>query len=214
MKIHGVILSPFVRKVIAIASIKKLPFENIMVFPGTDTEEFLAMSPLGKIPAFEDGELRISDSSVICEYLDDKYPDIPTRPASAEDRARARWFEEYGDSKLIELCAGGIFFERFVKKAMSMGETDEAKVSHTIEQLLPKEQDYLEKVLPENGFLVGDFGIADISIAGPFISAEHVGYAPDRNRWPKLTAFIERVKQHETMLAIIDAEKQLIASMA
>lgn len=213
MKIHGVILSPFVRKVIAVAKIKQLPYENEMVFPGTATQEYLELSPLGKIPAFEDGDLRISDSSVICEYLDDKYPDIATRPVSAEDRARARWFEEYSDSKLIELCGGGIFFERFVKKAMSMGETDEAKVKHTIEELLPKEQDYLEKVLPDNGFLFGEFSVADISVAGPFITAEHVAYVPDSSRWPKLTAFIDRVKQHKIIAELVAAEKQLVASM-
>lgn len=214
MKIHGVILSPFVRKVLAIAKLKQLAFENEMVFPGTDSPEFLAISPLGKIPAFEDGDLHISDSSVICEYLDDRYPDIPARPTDPADKARARWFEEYGDSKLVELCGGGIFFERFVKKVMGLGEVDEAKVKQTIEELLPPQQDYLERVLPDDGFLFNDFGVADISIAGPFINAEHVGYTPDSARWPKLTAFIERVKAHPIIAELVDAEKQLLASMA
>ena len=41
IKIHGLILSPFVRKVMAVAKLKKLAFESVKVFPGTRTTEFL-----------------------------------------------------------------------------------------------------------------------------------------------------------------------------
>ena len=54
IKIHGLILSPFVRKVMAVAELKSIPYKNVKVFPGTKTADFLSMSPLGKIPALED----------------------------------------------------------------------------------------------------------------------------------------------------------------
>ncbi len=213
MKIHGVILSPFVRKVLAVAKLKGLDYENELVFPGNAEPQWLELSPLGKIPAFEDDQLRISDSSVICEYLEDRYPETSLRPASPAEKARSRWFEEYGDTRVVELCGGGIFFERFVKKAMGLGEPDEAKVSETIDVLLPPVQDYLEGQLPADGFLFGDLGIADISIVGPFINAEHAGYSVDSGRWPKLAAFIERVKGHAAIAELVDAEKQMLAGM-
>ncbi len=213
IKIHGLILSPFVRKVMAVAELKSIPYKNVKVFPGTKTAAFLSMSPLGKIPALEDGDLRISDSAVICEYLDEKYTDTTIRPASVEARAQSRWFEVYGDSKLTELCIGGIYFERFAKKLLGLGETDEEKVALTIETLLPPQQDYLEKMLPAEGFLLGDFGLADICVASPFLSAAHVGYRPDAGRWPKLARFIEQVRKHEAMAELIDDEETLFNSL-
>lgn len=210
MKIHGVILSPFVRKVLAVAKLKNLDFENVPVFPGNVEPKWLELSPLGKIPAFEDDQLRISDSSVICEYLEDRYPESSLRPSDPAEKARSRWFEEYGDTKVVELCGGGIFFERFVKKVMGLGDTDEAKVKQTIEVDLPPVQDYLESKIPADGFLFAEIGIADISIVGPFINAEHVGYSVDAVQWPKLSAFIERVKTHPVLSELIDAEKQML----
>ncbi len=209
IKVHGVILSPFVRKVLAITKIKKLPYENIAAFPGTKTREFLSLSPLGKIPALEDGDFSISDSTAICEYLDDKYPETPTRPASPEDRATARWLEEYGDTKLTELCVAGIYFERFVKKAFGKGDSDEAKVANTIEKLLPPQLNYLESILPAEGFLFDAISAADISIVGPFVSASYVGYTPDEEQLPKLTAYINRVKSHEAVAEVLKAEREL-----
>ena len=214
IKIHGVILSPFVRKVLAVVNIKKLPYENIAAFPGTKTPAFLSISPLGKIPALEDGELGISDSTAICEYLDDKYPEIATRPSSAEDRAKARWFEEYGDTKLTEICVAGIYYERFVKKALGKGEADETIVANNIEKLLPPQQDYLESVLPTDGFLFADISTADISIVGPFISASYVGYTPDKEQLPKLVAYIDRVKSHEAVAEMLKAEAELLSKIA
>jgi glutathione S-transferase len=214
IKIHGLILSPFVRKVMAVAKLKKLPYKNVKVFPGTKTADFLSMSPLGKIPALEDGTLRISDSAVICEYLEEKYNDTTIRPVSIEDRAQSRWLEVYGDSKLTELCVGGIYFERFAKKLLGFGETDEDKVTLTIEKLLPPQQDYLERILPAEGFLLGDFGMADICVASPFLSAAHVGYKPDAARWPKLAKFIEQVRAHEAMAELIDDEEALYSSLS
>ena len=214
IKIHGVILSPFVRKVLTVTKIKKLPYENVAAFPGTKTPAFLSLSPLGKIPALEDGNFSISDSTAICEYLDDKYPETPTRPVDPEERAKARWLEEYGDTKLTELCIASIYYERFVKKAFGKGDSDEAIVANAIEELLPPQLDYLEGVLPAEGFLFDEISTADISIVGPFISASYVGYTPDSNKLPILTAYIERVKSHEAVAEVLTAERELLNKMA
>ena len=55
MKVHGVVLSPFVRKVLAVCSLKGLEYELDPVMPGSTSPEYLQISPLGKVPAFEDG---------------------------------------------------------------------------------------------------------------------------------------------------------------
>ena len=60
------------------------PFEVEMVDirnPETKTAEFLAASPMGKVPAIEDGPVKIADSSAIALYLADRYPACGLAPA-------------------------------------------------------------------------------------------------------------------------------------
>ena len=112
MKLYGSSLSPFVRKVAAVISLKGLDCDHEQAMFGSLPRD---LSPLGKIPAFADGKLKLADSSVICEYLEEQYPAVPVLPKTAADRARARWLEEFADSKLAELCGGEAF--TFVRQA-------------------------------------------------------------------------------------------------
>lgn len=212
MKVHGVVLSPFVRKVLAVCSIKGLEYELDPVMPGSTSPEYLQISPLGKVPALEDGDLGISDSSVICEYLEEKYPGVAVMPSSPEDRARSRWLEEYGDSKLVETLAP-FFFERKVKKLLGAGEPDEAKLQRLAEEEAPQVIAYVESQVPDSGFLFGDIGIADIAIAGPFINGGYGGYELDTTAYPKTAAYVDRVRNHPTMVPLLAAEQNVLAKM-
>ncbi len=213
MKIYGAILSPFVRKVLAVCKLKGLDFEHEAVMPGTKTPEFLAMSPLGKIPAFSDGDLTVSDSRVICEYLEEKYPDTPVLPATAELRARARWYEEYSNSVVTPRFAV-FFFERLIKPMMGLGDTDEALLAALIADEHPAILDYLESQLPADGFLFGDaLGVADIALASPFFNASYAGYEPDMSGHPLLAGWLARLKSHPVMSELLAAEADLLKAM-
>lgn len=213
MKVYGALISPFVRKVVVALKLKGLDYELVTVIPGATPPEYQSLSPLKKIPAFEDGDTAMCDSSVICEYLEEQYPDIPLRPNTPALKAKSRWFEEYADSKLIELCGGGIFFERIGKPLMMQLPTDEAKVTETIEVLLPEQLAYLESVLPEDGFVFEEFGICDISLAGPFINAGYADYHPDPTQWPKLTSYLERVKTQPVVTQVLAEEAEMLSAM-
>ena len=65
MIIHGARPSPFVRKVIVFAEEKGLAVEVKPAGFGQGSEIFAQASPFGKIPALEDGDFLISDSSAI-----------------------------------------------------------------------------------------------------------------------------------------------------
>ena len=210
MKVHGVVLSPFVRKVLAVCSIKGLEYEHDPVMPGSTSPEYLQISPLGKVPAFEDGELGISDSTVICEYLEEKYPEIAVMPRSPQDRARSRWLEEYGDSKLVESLAP-FFFERKVKKLLGLGEPDEEKLERLATQEIPRCMAYIESLVPDAGFLFGELGTADVAIAGPFINGSYGGFELDRAAYPKTAAYLERVTSHPVMVPLLAAEQAVLA---
>ena len=213
LKVHGVRQSPFVRKVLAVLEMKGLQYEVIDVFPFAQKPEFTKISPLGKIPALEDGALTLADSTVICEYLDEQYPAFPTLPVAAADRANARWLEEFADTKLDALLVGAVFYEVVVKPVFLKQEADSAKLELTINTLLPPVLDYLETRLPAEGYLFGSFGRAEISLVTPFINAGYADYTVDAVRWPKLAAFIERVKQHPAFAGLLAIESTVLPAL-
>ncbi len=66
-------------------------------------------------------------------------------------------------------------------------------MERTLADELPRELDYLERELPESGFLFGEeIGLADISIATFFRNGAYVGVDPDGERWPRVAAFVAR----------------------
>jgi glutathione S-transferase len=212
MKLIGVPLSPFVRKVTVVMTIKELEFEREYVMPGDDSPAFRAMSPLGKIPVLTDGDFHVADSSAICEYLEEKYPQHPVLPEGPEARARARFLEEIGDTRLIEY-ASILFIERFAAAAIFGREPDEARAQDAEDNLLPPILDYLDSQVPPEGYLFGNFTTADISITTPIYNAAYGGYEVDAGRWPRYAAFVQRVAEHPAVIAAREAESQFLAAL-
>src|ERR1700752_1645834 len=93
LKIYGALLSPFVRKVRAVLAEKQVQYALVPANPFEKSENFLKLSPLGRIPALEDEEHRhLADSSVIVEYLEERFPSPALFPKDPYHRARVRWF--------------------------------------------------------------------------------------------------------------------------
>jgi glutathione S-transferase len=114
LSIVGSYASPFVRKVLACLALKELAYEIDPITPFYGNDEFGRLSPLRRIAVLVDGDLVLSDSAVICAYLDEEYPERPLLPVGARARARARWFEAYADARLGELCVWGLFYQKIV----------------------------------------------------------------------------------------------------
>lgn len=211
MKVYGVPVSPFVRKVLIALQLKGLSYELDPVSPGcSDHEEFVAISPLRKVPAFRDNDLALADSTVICEYLEAQYPAIAIYPIDIKNRAKARWLEEYMDTKGIEVYGAGLFFERVAKPALLGQPSNEELISTTISEKIPPVQDYLESQMPEQGFLFGDLCIADVAIACVLLNAKYVNHSVDHTRWPKLASYLQRVWQHKVFVAQLEQEKPMM----
>jgi len=209
IKVHGVHGSPFVRKVLIGLRIKGIDYEQVPQMPFARDSEYQKINPLGKIPTLEDGDFVLCDSKVICRYLEEAYPDVPLYPADKQQKAMADWYEELGGSTLSELGAG-IFFQRFMKPMAFNEEPDEALIEKITTKQLPPILDYLESQVPDDGFLFGDFGMADLAIVSPLVNAGYAGYAIDAERWPKFAAFAERVKAQPQVAEILDAEAKAL----
>ena len=162
--LHGANISPYVRKVRVALAHKGIEYNNTQQSPFGAPDEFVAKSPMSKIPCWEEGELILPDSSVILGYLEHRYPDPPLLPAEPGKRARALWFEEYADTRMGE-CIPAVFFQRVVMPNILNWETDEAAVALLLEKKVPEVLDYLSSCLGDDEFMVGgEFSIADIAI--------------------------------------------------
>lgn len=89
MTLHGFAASNYYNLVKHVLLYKGIPFQENLVYGGSDA--LLAVSPAGKVPAITTLEgLHLSESSVICDFIEERYPDSPLYPTDAGARATVR----------------------------------------------------------------------------------------------------------------------------
>ncbi|MCW5746170.1 MAG: glutathione S-transferase family protein [Alphaproteobacteria bacterium] len=189
----GSYLSPYVRKVLVCLEIKGLAYEVDPIVPFYGDERFSKLSPLRRIPVLIDGDLVLSDSSVICQYLEDRHPQPALYPADVAQRARARWFEEYADSRMGDVFIWRLFNQVAIRPAVWAEKGDRELMTKTLTEDIPQVLDYLEAEVPADGFLFGELSIADIALASFFRNAAFARFTIDAGRWPRMAAYVARV---------------------
>jgi glutathione S-transferase len=110
-------LSPYCRKVRLVLAEKRLPFELRAERVWERRPEFLAMNPAATVPTLhEDNGLAIPDSAVICEYLDEAYPDTTLLGHTLGERVEVRrlvaWFDGKFDQEVTRNLNGEKYFKR------------------------------------------------------------------------------------------------------
>jgi len=210
MKIIGSYVSPYVRKVLACLALKGLSYEIDPITPFFGDDEFERLSPLRRIPVLVDGDLALCDSSVICAYLDETYPGHPLLPTDPKDRARARWLEEFADSRMGDVFIWGLFYPLVVHPAVWGEKGDKARTEKTLNKDAPAVLDYLETQVPADGFLFGDIGLADISIATFFRNAAFARFTIDAARWPRTAAYVALALAHPAFAGLLPFEEAQI----
>ena len=79
---------------------KKLSFTEAPPPGGGGSFTYLSLVPSGNLPALVDGDLTLTDSEAIAEYLEEKYPEIPMLPDTLVARARSRERSRFADTRL------------------------------------------------------------------------------------------------------------------
>ena len=209
IKIYGVHGSPFVRKVLVALDYKGIPHEIVPQMPFTGDQEYLKINPLGKIPTLVDGDFTLGDSKVICRYLENAYPEPALYPSGTQEKAMADWYEDLCGGPVAELAAG-IFFQRFMRPFAFNQEPDEELIATITEKKLPPLLDYLDGQVPAEGFVFGDFTMADLSIVSPFFNAAYARYEVDPSRWPAMAGLIARVREQPQVKAVLEQEAQAL----
>lgn len=186
-------VSPYVRKVLAVCEIKGVPYRLDPIVPFFGDDSFSEISPLRRIPVFIDDQVSLCDSTVICEYLEDRYPGQRILPAGAAERAQARWLEEFADTRMGDIFIWRVFYEAVVLPFIFQRQRDKEKIAAVVAEQLPEAMAYLEKVAPADGFLAGGaVSIGDLAVAIPFSNLRWARVELDRSRWPKSLAWVDR----------------------
>ncbi len=210
VQVIGSYLSPYVRKVLVVCHVKGIAYEIDPIVPFYGDDRFAKLSPLRRIPVLVDGDVTLSDSSVICQYLEDRWPEPAVYPRDVADRARARWLEEFADTRMGDVFIWRYFNQLIIRRFVWGEETDQALVAKTLAEDVPAVLDYLETRAPADGFLFGALSIADISVATFLRNAAFAHFTIDAARWPRSAAFVGRVLATEGFQRLRPFEERLL----
>lgn len=199
IKLYDHPLSPYAQKVKISLREKGLQFEPVLpggLGAGGASGEFVEASPRAEVPALVDGAMRVFDSTVILEYLDDAYPDPPMRPASAADRARVRMLEEVMDTH-FEAINWGLSEIRWFRRAV--GEEAERLTAAARVQTLGFYA-WLEKQLGEREWFNGErFGWGDLAVV-PYVNGS-VGHGNPPPEGSRVAAWLARANTRPSVAA-------------
>jgi glutathione S-transferase/RNA polymerase-associated protein len=190
---------------------KGLEFKAILpdgLANGTAAGAFVEASPRAEIPALIDGDVRVFDSTIILEYLEDKWPTPALLPKEPAARARVRMIEDVMDG-LYEPNNWGIMeVTRFKRASGALADRLVGFAKSNIDQL----QHWLDGQLGDKPYFNGDaFGWGDIACA-PYINrSAAAGYTPPAGS--KLQAWLVRVNQRPSVAKVIEQMQQVIANL-
>jgi len=122
--------------------------------------EYLAINPSGKIPAMKDGELVLTESFAINQYIAERYGAGTIWPESFEDRARAHQWTFWSATEVEPYITQ--LFPHLVM--LPEEQRDAEKVSRLVPELMERLAS-LESALAGREYLLGDFSLADINLA-------------------------------------------------
>jgi glutathione S-transferase len=200
-------LSPYAQKVKIALAEKGLAFESRLPdLLGGNLGEFLSVNPRLEVPAMVDGDVAVFDSTIILEYLEDRWPNPPLLPMGAGERARVRMLEELCDT-YFEAINWAIFEIRVFQRAT--GDLAERLETRAASQRAGCNA-YLERALAGRPYFNGDaFGWGDLAVV-PFVQAAAVTGSPPQEG-SALAAWLARVIERPSVADTMQAATQSMA---
>jgi glutathione S-transferase/RNA polymerase-associated protein len=189
-------LSPYVRKLKIAMEHAGIPYERVFLNPIAPDPEALATfakaSPRLEVPCVVDDDgTAVFDSTVILEYLEERFPDRSVLPKSPAERARVRMLEELCDTEL-EAVNWGLMEIRFFKRAEGVaGDAILAKARAQHERLWAR----LDRELDGRAWMNGDaFGRGDAAVY-PHVTGSAFFGAPLDAKFARLAEWASRCAQ-------------------
>ena len=170
---------------------KGVDFEVHEVDLSNKSEEFLSVSPYGKVPVLRVDGTSLYESNIVNEYLDEVYESPKLMPENAEDRALVRSWMAFADDYFFPSVFG-------VRMGPQRGYSEE-QIQEAKEKLVDALW-RLEHQLEGKQYLVGEYTLADIAQAGNFHHLRGLAESGDAplHKYPNVAAWMERVEGRES----------------
>lgn len=205
LKLHDLDRSPFCWKVRLVLAEKGIPHEIVTPTNKNEDPAFEKLNPFRLTPILQLSDGRtIFESTVICEYLEEAYPDPALLPHDPYERARIRMIEDTSDQYLYPAIRGWVnsqfTYEAPVLRRKAEADVD-AKLRDESRAKIEKHLTYLEEALGERRWFGGDlFSLADCALAAPLTGAMRLHqFLPD-DRWKRVAAWAGRVCERSSFL--------------
>ncbi len=173
---------------------KQIDFDIHEVDLSDKSEEFLSVSPYGKVPVLAVNGISLYESNVVNEYLDDVYETPRLLPENPEQRALARSWMAFADDYFFPF----IFRIRMgSQRGFSEEQVQEAR--EKLQDALSR----LERQLEGKDYLIGDYTLADIAHAGNFHRLRELQERGEISlgEYPNVAAWMERLEGRESYQA-------------
>jgi len=181
LKLYDHPLSPYAQKVKIALREKGQPFETLTpggLGAGGAQGEFIQANPRAEVPALVDGEVMIFDSTIILEYLEDRWPTPALLPATPAERARVRMLEEAMDTH-FEAINWGLSEIRWFRRAE--GELERTLLARAASQTR-RWFGWLESQLEGRTWFNGEaFGWGDLAVAPYLNGSVGHGFPPEKS---------------------------------
>ncbi|WP_118132767.1 glutathione S-transferase family protein [Oceanicella sp. SM1341] len=195
-------LSPFCRKVRLALAEKRIEVALVEEKFWERRIDFLRLNPAGQVPVLEIDGLVLSDSTAICEYLEETRPEPALLPQGAAARAEARRLAAYFDDKFHGEVTVNLLHERVTKRLMKSGYPDSSNIKLGL-SAIRYHLDYIDWLSDHRRWLAGDtMTIADLSAAAQLSCLDYVGDV-DWNRVPNAKNWYARIKSRPSFRSLL-----------
>jgi glutathione S-transferase len=161
---------------------------------GTQTPEYLAINPNGKVPAFVDGDLRLFESRAINAYLASLDPSRRLYPEDLKKRAVVdQW--SYWQAIHLGPSSQRLSFEKVLKERFGRGKPDETIVANETKETT-KLLGVFNHGLDGRDWIAGDLSIADFALASTLTRRQEAGI--DLGGFPKVAKWIDRLESRDS----------------
>jgi glutathione S-transferase len=193
-KLYNTQRCPYARRTRIVLYEKQIDFDVYEVDLSNKGEEFLSVSPYGKVPVLAVNGISLYESNVVNEYLDEVHETPRLMPANPEQRALARSWMAFADDYFFPF----IFRIRMgSQRGFSEEQVQEAR------EKLQGALSRLERQLEGKEYLMGEYTLADIAHAGNFHRLRELAERGDvpLQKYPNVVTWIKRVESRESYKA-------------
>ncbi len=174
IRLYHVALSPFCRKVRLCLAEKKLEVELIEERYWERDPDFLRRNPAGKVPILRIDNQFYSESTAICEYLEERFPETRLIPQDIEERFEMRRIVNWFDDKFHNEVTSNLLYERVNRKLTQSGYPVSANVKAG-SKAIKYHLDYMAWLLERRRWLAGEaMTLADFTAAAHLSSLDYI----------------------------------------